>query len=149
MQNKGLRMVKEDENPDLIQYDGIVMGAEGEENSTVKRRVFKLPLYSNKRGERLIIGGAGPAHQVDSISQKLNACFKAEQHENSDELQSRFEFNAYPTAMKKLQLTEKHIVDGNMSGGFALIAYPAKYGFSGVMTFIVNQNAVVYQKDLG
>jgi hypothetical protein len=36
-----------------------------------------------------------------------------------------------------------------MSGGFALIAYPARYGYSGVMTFIVNQSGVVYQKDLG
>ena len=36
-----------------------------------------------------------------------------------------------------------------MIGGFALIAYPAQYGSSGVMTFIVNQDGVVYQKDLG
>ncbi|HZD31757.1 MAG TPA: DUF2950 domain-containing protein [Candidatus Angelobacter sp.] len=42
-----------------------------------------------------------------------------------------------------------YIVDGNMSDGFALIAYPAKYGYSGVMTFIVNQSGIVYQKDLG
>jgi hypothetical protein len=34
-------------------------------------------------------------------------------------------------------------------GGFALVAYPARYGVSGVMTFIVNQDGVVYQKDLG
>jgi hypothetical protein len=42
-----------------------------------------------------------------------------------------------------------YIVDGDMSGGFALIAYPAKYAYSGVMTFIVNQSGVVYEKDLG
>jgi hypothetical protein len=36
-----------------------------------------------------------------------------------------------------------------MSRGFALIAYPAKYGYSGVMTFIVNQGGAVYEKDLG
>ena len=42
-----------------------------------------------------------------------------------------------------------YIVDGNMSDGFALVAYPAKYGYSGVMTFIVNQSGIVYQKDLG
>ena len=36
-----------------------------------------------------------------------------------------------------------------MSRGFALIAYPAKYASSGVMTFIVNQSGVVYEKDLG
>ena len=36
-----------------------------------------------------------------------------------------------------------------MIGGFALVAYPAKYASSGVMTFIVNHDGVVYQKDLG
>jgi len=39
--------------------------------------------------------------------------------------------------------------DGRMTGGFALIAFPAKYADSGVMTFIVNQNGIVFQKDLG
>lgn len=42
-----------------------------------------------------------------------------------------------------------YIVNGEMSGGFALVAYPAKYGSSGVMTFIVNQDGKVYEKDLG
>lgn len=36
-----------------------------------------------------------------------------------------------------------------MIGGFAVLAYPAKYGSSGVMSFIVNHDGVVYQKDLG
>jgi hypothetical protein len=44
---------------------------------------------------------------------------------------------------------KNYVVDGDMSGGFALIAYPAKYGYSGVMTFIVNQSGVIYEKDLG
>ena len=42
-----------------------------------------------------------------------------------------------------------YIVNGHMTGGFALIAYPATYGDSGIMTFIVNQNGIVYQKNLG
>jgi len=42
-----------------------------------------------------------------------------------------------------------YLVHGEMTGGFALIAYPAEYRNSGVMTFIVNQSGVVYQKDLG
>ncbi len=42
-----------------------------------------------------------------------------------------------------------YIINGNMIGGFALIAWPAKYRDSGVMTFIVNQQGRVYQKDLG
>ena len=36
-----------------------------------------------------------------------------------------------------------------MSGGFAFVAYPAEYGNSGVMTFIINQDGVLLQKDLG
>ena len=42
-----------------------------------------------------------------------------------------------------------YVVNGKMILGFAMIAYPAKYGSSGIMTFIVNQDDVVYQKDLG
>lgn len=42
-----------------------------------------------------------------------------------------------------------YVVDGRMIGGFALLAYPAQYGNSGIMTFMVNQDGVVYQKDLG
>jgi Protein of unknown function (DUF2950) len=41
------------------------------------------------------------------------------------------------------------IVKGHMIGGFALVAYPAMYGVSGIMTFIVSHDGVVYQKDLG
>ena len=42
-----------------------------------------------------------------------------------------------------------YVVKGNMILGFGLVAYPATYGTSGIMTFIVNQEGVVYQKDLG
>ena len=42
-----------------------------------------------------------------------------------------------------------YVVNGKMIGGFALVAYPAEYGNSGVMTFEVNHAGTVYQKDLG
>jgi hypothetical protein len=42
-----------------------------------------------------------------------------------------------------------YLVKGNLIGGFGLVAYPAEYGNSGVMTFIVNHSGVVFQKDLG
>jgi hypothetical protein len=42
-----------------------------------------------------------------------------------------------------------YVVRGKMIGGFALVAYPAQYGNSGVMTFVVNHEGVVYEKDLG
>jgi len=44
---------------------------------------------------------------------------------------------------------KSYIVNGKMSEGFAFVAYPAEYRSSGVMTFIVNQDGVVYEKDLG
>lgn len=42
-----------------------------------------------------------------------------------------------------------YIFNGNMVAGYALVAYPARWGVSGVMTFIINQRGRVYQKDLG
>jgi hypothetical protein len=42
-----------------------------------------------------------------------------------------------------------YVINGRMIAGFAMVAYPAYYGESGVMTFIVNHNGVVYERDLG
>ena len=42
-----------------------------------------------------------------------------------------------------------YVVNGKMTGGFAFVAYPEKYGDTGITTFIINQNGVVYEKDLG
>jgi len=42
-----------------------------------------------------------------------------------------------------------YVVKGEMIGGFGLIAYPAEYGVSGIKSFIVNQDGVVYERDLG
>jgi hypothetical protein len=44
---------------------------------------------------------------------------------------------------------KRYIVDGKMTEGFAFVAYPAEYRSSGVMTFIVGSDGVVYQRDLG
>jgi hypothetical protein len=42
-----------------------------------------------------------------------------------------------------------YVVDGKMTAGYAFVAYPAEYRNSGVMTFIVSQDGLIYQKDLG
>jgi hypothetical protein len=42
-----------------------------------------------------------------------------------------------------------YIVNGRMTGGFAFIAYPEKYGETGIATFIINQDGILYDKDLG
>ena len=44
---------------------------------------------------------------------------------------------------------KSYLVDGKLTGGVALVAYPAEYRVSGVMTFIINQRGIVFQKDLG
>ena len=44
---------------------------------------------------------------------------------------------------------KNYLSDGNLSGGVGLVAYPAEYKVSGVMTFIINQDGVAYEKDLG
>src|ERR1700676_4063961 len=44
---------------------------------------------------------------------------------------------------------KKYLIDGKMTNGFAFLAYPAEYRASGVMTFMINQDGVVVQKDLG
>ena len=44
---------------------------------------------------------------------------------------------------------KQYVKDGKMVGGFAFVAYPAQYGNSGVMTFMINQDGVLFEKDLG
>lgn len=44
---------------------------------------------------------------------------------------------------------KNYLVDGHMTGGFALVAFPSGYLSSGIMTFIVNQDGIVFQKNLG
>jgi hypothetical protein len=44
---------------------------------------------------------------------------------------------------------KSYLDNGKLSRGFALIAYPATYGVSGIMTFMVNQDGIIYQKDFG
>jgi hypothetical protein len=45
--------------------------------------------------------------------------------------------------------SKDYMIGGKMAGGFAFVAYPGEYGNSGVMTFIINQDGVLLQKDLG
>jgi len=53
------------------------------------------------------------------------------------------------TAAKESSGSRSYIADGKMTRGFAFVAYPAEYRSSGVMTFVVNQDGIVYEKDLG
>ncbi len=42
-----------------------------------------------------------------------------------------------------------YVVNGKMTGGFAIVAYPEKYGDTGIATFLIDQNGVLYEKNLG
>lgn len=42
-----------------------------------------------------------------------------------------------------------YVVNGDLSGGFALVAWPARYDITGIMTFVVNQEGILWEKDLG
>ena len=68
---------------------------------------------------------------------------------------ARVPFHGYYFHLLKGQ-TEKarggaknYIVDGKMIGGFAFVVYPAEYGNSGVMTFMINHDGVLLEKDFG
>jgi hypothetical protein len=68
---------------------------------------------------------------------------------------ARSSFHGYNFRMLKKQGShtpggaKDYVVDGKMVDGFAFVAYPAEYGNSGVMTFMINQDGVLLQKDLG
>ena len=86
---------------------------------------------------------------------ELVAEARAEGYRRSGTQQGPIPFHGYYFRMLKKQ--GKHaaggafdyVVKNKMIGGFAVVAYPAAYGSSGVMTFIVSHEGVVYQKDLG
>jgi hypothetical protein len=58
-------------------------------------------------------------------------------------------YRGYFYKILKSQGARDYVVDGKMTEGFALVAFPIRYGISGVMTFLVNQDGIVYQNDLG
>jgi hypothetical protein len=67
----------------------------------------------------------------------------------------RHPYHGYYFRILKAQGSNAHggardyVVDGRMTGGYAILAYPAEYGASGVMTFLVSRRGTVFQKDLG
>jgi len=73
----------------------------------------------------------------------------------SAESNSRAPFHGYYFRLLKRQGShaqggaKDYVVDGKMVGGFAFVAYPAEHGNSGVMTFIISRDGVLFQKDLG
>ena len=79
----------------------------------------------------------------------------ARQNRPKDEVGEHVPFNGYLFRILTRQGShaaggaKNYIANGKMTAGFAFVAYPAEYGSSGVMTFIVNDSGTIYEKDLG
>jgi Protein of unknown function (DUF2950) len=95
-----------------------------------------------------------PEGQPDSPLGPL-AAFAASEGYSAQQGNPQTAFHGYYFRMLKGQSdkapggAKDYVVNGKMVGGFAFVAYPADYGNSGVMTFIINQDGVLLQKDLG
>jgi len=95
----------------------------------------------------------GAADEADSPINPLIAY--ARQNLPTEQVTQQVPFNGYMFRILTSQGrhapggARKYVVDGKMSAGFAFVAYPVEYRSSGVMTFIVDQSGIIYEKDLG
>lgn len=99
---------------------------------------FPIPLYNTSSG-----------WEFDTKAGRLEILYRRIGRNELDTIQTSLAYvdvqNEYAEKDHGLGV----VVNSKMIGGFALIAYPAEYGNSGVMTFIVNHSGTVYEKDLG
>ena len=121
---------------------------DGEKDETIRGEVHQRPWQA----ERLVLEVAGrtarePARAAGGVRNRRRISAQSPKGHTA--------FHGYYFRMLKGQ-TDKapggakdYVVNGKMTGGFAFVAYPAEYGNSGVMTFIINQDGVLLQKDLG
>jgi len=95
----------------------------------------------------------GASDEFDSPINPLIAY--ARQNLPTDQVGEHVPFNGYMFRILTSQGrhapggAKNYIVDGKMSAGFAIVAYPVEYSSSGVMTFIVDESGTIYEKDLG
>lgn len=96
------------------------------------------------------------AETGDQLNSPMNPLIAyARQNLPANEVGEHVPFNGYFFRILKSQGshaqggTKNYVVNGKMTAGFAFIAYPAEYRSSGVMSFIVNQSGIIYEKDLG
>jgi len=93
--------------------------------------------------------------EAESPAGVLVAEATSEGYESSQQTGKRTPFHGYFFRILKAQGSnapggeKEYVKDGRMTGGFAILAFPAEYGASGVMTFIAGPRGTVYQKDLG
>jgi Protein of unknown function (DUF2950) len=94
-----------------------------------------------------------PAGQPESPLGQLGDFAKKSGYTGTDEKPQPFDGYLYRILTKQGDKAKggakDYVVDGNLTGGFAIVAYPVQYRNSGIMTFIVSKDGVIYQKDLG
>jgi hypothetical protein len=99
--------------------------------------------------------GENPSPLGSLVARAVKEGYRKREDGKQDEGQTLIPYHGYFYKILKAQGKNAaggeydYIVKGKMIGGFALVAYPAQYGVSGVMTFTVNHDGVVYEKDLG
>jgi hypothetical protein len=95
----------------------------------------------------------GASDEFDSPIDPLIAY--ARQNLPTDQVGEHVPFNGYMFRILSSQGrhvpggSKKYVVDGQMSAGFAFVAYPVDYRSSGVMTFVVDESGTIYEKDFG
>jgi len=99
--------------------------------------------------------GESPSPLGPLVAQAVKEGYKKREDEKQGRGQTLIPYHGYYYRILKAQGKNApggaydYVVKGKMIGGFAMVAYPAQYGVSGVMTFIVNHDGIVYEKDLG
>jgi hypothetical protein len=107
------------------QHDGLYWHAEpGEEASPLGPLIAEAHGEGYQKDEKIMTGGQKPYHGYS---------FKILTRQGKNAPGGKYDY----------------IINGHMIAGFALVAWPEKWGNTGVMTFIVNQQGKVYEKDLG
>ena len=123
------------QNDKVLHYAQKIMSAEGKRDGLY---------YPTKSGER-----------VSPLGPLFAGTRTAGYEKGKDTAGKSFPYLGYRYRVLKAQGPDapggaySYLAQGRMLGGFALVAWPAQYGNSGVMTFIVNHDGVVYEKDLG
>jgi hypothetical protein len=108
---------------------------------------YAQKFYSDPGKHNGLFWQASSGEPASPIGPLVAAAAKEGYGDAADQERQPFE-GYYFQILKSEGHGHSYVVDGKMTRGFAFIAYPAEYRSSGVMTFVVNQDGIVYEKDL-
>lgn len=141
----------------VIQVCGELVDAQKEYNSVQhdgsQERQYAQRFLSDQDKHNGLYWKAAPGETASPLGPLVASAEREGYAENAG--QQPVPFHGYYFRVLKGQGTHapggsiSYIVDGKMTRGFAFLAYPADYRSSGVMTFLVSQDGIVYEKDLG